>query len=37
VTTWIAADASHIDALSTYPDEWERRVTAFLDNSLGPA
>jgi uncharacterized protein len=37
VTTWIAADASHIDALSTYPDEWEQRVAAFLDSSLAPA
>ena len=37
VTTWIAADASHIDALSTYPDEWERRVVSFLDDSLALA
>ena len=34
VTTWIAADASHIDALGTYPDEWELRVVSFLDDSL---
>ncbi len=34
VTTWIDADAGHIEGLSTYPDEWERRVISFLDDSL---
>ena len=34
VSTWTIADAGHIEGLATHPDEWERRVISFLDESL---
>jgi pimeloyl-ACP methyl ester carboxylesterase len=34
VTTWTIADAGHIAGLATHPEEWERRVISFLDESL---
>jgi hypothetical protein len=34
ISTWTIADAGHIEGLATHPDEWERRVTSFLDESL---
>ncbi|MGD9996736.1 MAG: alpha/beta hydrolase [Ilumatobacteraceae bacterium] len=36
VDVWIAPDASHTDASRRYPDEWERRVVGFLDDTLAP-
>jgi predicted alpha/beta hydrolase len=34
VSTWTIADAGHIQGLATHPEEWERRVIEFLDDSL---
>jgi pimeloyl-ACP methyl ester carboxylesterase len=34
VHTWTIADAGHIEGLATHPQEWERRVIDFLDESL---
>lgn len=34
VSTWTIADAGHIEGLATHPDEWERRVISFFDDSL---
>ena len=34
VSTWTIADAGHIEGLATHPDEWERRVVSFFDESL---
>ena len=34
VETWIVPDASHTGGLSHRPEEWERRVVAFLDRAL---
>jgi pimeloyl-ACP methyl ester carboxylesterase len=34
ISTWTIADAGHIQGLATHPDEWERRVIEFLDDSL---
>ena len=35
VQTWTVSGASHTQALTTAPDEWTARVTAFLDRALG--
>jgi pimeloyl-ACP methyl ester carboxylesterase len=37
VTIWEVADTGHTGALMTHPDEWERRVTAFLEAALPDA
>jgi hypothetical protein len=37
VDVWIAPNASHTGAFQTHPDEWERRVVDFLDDTLQPA
>ena len=34
VDVWIVPDTGHTGALDTHPDEWERRVTTFLDDAL---
>ena len=34
VQLWVVPDAGHTAGLSTHPDAWQRRVTAFLDNAL---
>jgi pimeloyl-ACP methyl ester carboxylesterase len=34
VETWTVAGAGHTAGLETAPEEWERRVTAFLTNAL---
>jgi len=34
VEVWVASDAGHTKAYSTYPAAWEARVVAFLDNAL---
>lgn len=34
VERWVVADAGHIRALATAPDEWEQRVIGFLDRAL---
>jgi hypothetical protein len=34
VDVWVAAGAGHTGALDTHPDEWEARVTKFLDDAL---
>ena len=34
VSTWTIADAGHIEGLATHPEEWERRVISFFDESL---
>jgi hypothetical protein len=34
ISTWTIADAGHIEGLATHPDEWERRVISFYDESL---
>jgi dienelactone hydrolase len=31
---WRVADTPHIQALALHPEEWERRVLAFLDTAL---
>jgi hypothetical protein len=36
VQTWVVPDAGHTRGLGTAPEEWERRVVAFLDDSLAP-
>ncbi len=33
---WTAPDCQHVRAFSRYPAEWESRVTAFLEEQLGP-
>jgi pimeloyl-ACP methyl ester carboxylesterase len=35
VEMWDVPGTGHTDALDTYPEEWEARVTAFLAESLG--
>jgi hypothetical protein len=35
VELWVVPDTGHTDALATHPDEWETRVTTFLDRALG--
>ncbi|NUS00798.1 MAG: hypothetical protein HOV67_36735, partial [Kribbellaceae bacterium] len=35
VQLWVAPDAGHTAALSAHPQDWEQRVTAFLDAALG--
>jgi pimeloyl-ACP methyl ester carboxylesterase len=35
VTIWTVDGAGHTGGLRTAPDQWERRVTGFLDRSLG--
>jgi hypothetical protein len=34
VELWVVPGTGHTDALTTHPDEWERRVTAFLAAAL---
>ena len=34
VDVWVVADTGHTGALDTHPDEWEQRVTTFLDDAL---
>jgi pimeloyl-ACP methyl ester carboxylesterase len=36
VSSWTIADAGHIEGLATHPEEWERRVISFFDESLRP-
>ena len=35
VEVWALPDTPHIQALTVHPEEWEARVLAFLDRSLG--
>jgi pimeloyl-ACP methyl ester carboxylesterase len=35
VELWVVPGTGHTDALATHPDQWEARVTSFLDRSLG--
>lgn len=35
VAVWTVPGAGHTEGLTTAPDEWEERVTAFLDEELG--
>jgi uncharacterized protein len=35
VARWDVPDTGHTQALDTHPNEWERRVVAFLDDALG--
>jgi pimeloyl-ACP methyl ester carboxylesterase len=35
VELWDVPDTGHTDALRTHPEDWESRVTAFLDEALG--
>ena len=35
VETWTVPDAPHTDGLEREPEEWERRVVAFFDGTLG--
>lgn len=35
VSIWVAPSAGHVGALHAHPDEWQDRVTAFLDDTLG--
>jgi pimeloyl-ACP methyl ester carboxylesterase len=35
VDIWLVSDTGHTAALDTHPDEWEDRVTTFLDDALG--
>jgi len=35
VQIWNVPDAGHTRALATHPAEWNRRVTAFLDQAVG--
>ncbi|MCM4081212.1 alpha/beta hydrolase [Paractinoplanes hotanensis] len=37
VQVWKVEGAGHTQALRTHPDEWNRRVTAFIDGALGRA
>lgn len=32
---WVVPDCGHVKAYSRYPDEWESRVSAFLERQLG--
>jgi uncharacterized protein len=34
VNVWLVPDTGHTAALDTHPDEWEGRVTTFLDDAL---
>ena len=34
VDVWVVPDTGHTGALDTHPDEWEQRVTTFLDDAL---
>ena len=34
VTIWVVPGSDHIQGLSIAPGEWERRVTAFLEDNL---
>jgi pimeloyl-ACP methyl ester carboxylesterase len=34
VDVWVVPDSAHTGALDAHPDEWERRVTTFLDDAL---
>jgi hypothetical protein len=34
VHVWVVPSAGHTDELATAPDEWEARVTTFLDRAL---
>lgn len=34
ISSWTIPDAGHIQGLATHPEEWERRVIDFLDDSL---
>ena len=34
VEVWVVPDTGHTGALDTHPDEWEQRVTTFLEDSL---
>ena len=34
VDIWVVPDTGHTAGLDTHPDEWERRVTTFLDSAL---
>jgi uncharacterized protein len=36
VDVWTAPDAGHMNALTTAPQQWERRVVGFLDDQLQP-
>ncbi len=36
VEVWVAPDTGHTDALARHPDEWEARVTSFLQSALRP-
>jgi dienelactone hydrolase len=36
VAVWVAPDTGHTDALAQHPDEWEARVTSFLQSALRP-
>ncbi len=35
VTLWVVPGAGHTAGLRTHPDDWQRRVTEFLDKALG--
>jgi dienelactone hydrolase len=35
VELWVVPDTGHTGALDTHPDDWERRVAAFLADALG--
>jgi dienelactone hydrolase len=35
VELWVVPDTGHTDGLDTHPEEWEQRVTEFLDRALG--
>lgn len=35
VDLWVVPDASHTGGLDTAAQEWEQRVTGFLDEALG--
>jgi hypothetical protein len=35
VELWIVPGTGHTAGLDTHPDQWEQRVTTFLDRALG--
>jgi pimeloyl-ACP methyl ester carboxylesterase len=35
VELWVVPDTGHTAGIDTHPDEWEERVTTFLDDTLG--
>jgi hypothetical protein len=35
VELWELPDTGHTDAITTHADDWEARVTAFLEETLG--